>query len=120
MQLISKSLPNPEMSEGGFKQIATQLKGVNDFAIAKQQAAADWRAANGGSLGPNKSGKDFQASWNANASPAAFILHRMQIENPAVLQNLVSTMSKTPEGLAALKNMKSQMQWANTQGLFGK
>jgi hypothetical protein len=120
MQLISKSLPNPEMSEGGFKAVATQLKGLNDFAIAKQQAAADWKAANGGSLGSNKSGKDFQASWNASASPAAFVLHRMQQENPAGLQNLVSTMSKTPEGIAALKNMKSQMQWANDQGLFGR
>jgi hypothetical protein len=120
MQLIAKSLPNPEMSEGGFKQVATQLKGFNDFAIAKQQAAADWKATNGGSLGPNRSGKDFQAAWNANASPAAFVLHRMQQENPAALQNLIGTMSKTAEGKEALKNMKSQMTWANDQGLFGK
>jgi hypothetical protein len=120
MQLISKSLPNPELTEGGFKQVATQMKGLNDFAIAKQQAAADWKAANGGSLGPNKSGKDFQAAWNASASPAAFILHRMQQENPAGLQNLIGTMSKTPEGKAALQNLKSQMTWANDQGLFGK
>jgi hypothetical protein len=120
MQLISKSLPNPELSEGGFKQVATQMKGLNDFAIAKQQAAADWKAKNGGSLGPDKGGKDFQASWNAQASPAAFILHRMQVENPAMLQNLIGTMSKTPEGKEALKNMKTQLQWANDQGLFGK
>lgn len=119
MQLISKSLPNPEMSEGGFKQVATQLKGINDFAIAKQQAAANWKATNGNSLGADKSGKDFQSTWNANASPAAFVLHRMQQENPAALQNLVSTMSKTPEGRDALKNMKTQMTWANDQGLFG-
>jgi Transglycosylase SLT domain len=120
MQLIAKSLPNPELSEGGFKEVATQMKGLNDFAIAKQQAAAAWKANNGGSLGPDKSGKDFQSSWNAQASPAAFILHRMSQENPAGLQNLIATMSKTPEGIAALKNMKSQMQWANDQGLFGK
>lgn len=120
MSLIAKSLPNPELSEGGFKEVATQMKGLNDFAIAKQQASADWKAANGGSLGANKSGKDFQSAWNANASPAAFVLHRMQQENPAGLQNLISTMSKTPEGKAALQNMKSQMTWANDQGLFGK
>lgn len=120
LQLISKYLPNPELSPDGFKLIAPQLKGLNDMAIAKQQASAEWRAANGNSLGPDKSGKDFQASWNANASPAAFVLHRMQQENPQALQNLVSTMSKTPEGIEALKNMKSQMQWANDQGLFGK
>lgn len=118
MQLISKSLPSPEMSEGGFKQVATQMKGLNDFAIAKQQAAANWKAANG-SLAAEKSGKDFQSTWNANASPAAFVLHRMQQENPQGLQNLVSTMSKTAEGREALKNMKSQMQWANNAGLFG-
>jgi hypothetical protein len=118
MQLISKSLPSPEMSEGGFKQVATQMKGLNDFAIAKQQAAANWKATNG-TLAADKSGKDFQSTWNANASPAAFVLHRMQQENPQALQNLVSTMSKTPEGREALKNMKTQMQWANSQGLFG-
>jgi hypothetical protein len=120
LQLISKYLPNPELSPDGFKLIAPQLKGLNDMAIAKQQASADWRAANGNSLGPNKSGKDFQASWNANASPAAFVLHRMQQENPAALQNLIGTMSKTPEGKSALQNMKSQMTWANDNGLFGK
>lgn len=120
MQLIAKSLPNPELSEGGFKEVATQMKGLNDFAIAKQQAAAAWKANNSGSLGPDKSGKDFQASWNAGASPAAFVLHRMQQENPAGLQNLVATMSKTPEGREALKNMKTQLTWANDQGLFGK
>jgi hypothetical protein len=121
MQLISKSLPNPEMSEGGFKQIATQLKGINDFAIAKQQAAADWKATNNGSLGVNKpGGKDFQSTWNAQASPAAFVIHRMQQENPAGLQNLISTMSKTEEGKVALKNMRSQLQTANDNGWFGK
>jgi hypothetical protein len=120
MQLISKSLPNPEMSEGGFKLVASQLKGLNDFSIAKQQAAANWRAANGGSLGPNKSGQDFQASWNSNASPAAFIIHRMQQENPDALQNLISTMSKTPEGQTALKNLRGQLQTANDSGWFGK
>jgi hypothetical protein len=120
MQLISKSLPNPEMSEGGFKQVATQLKGLNDFAIAKQQAAAEWRSNNNNSLGPNKSGKDFQTTWNAQASPAAFIIHRMQQENPAALQNLVSVMMKTPGGPEALKSIRAQMTTANDNGWFGK
>jgi hypothetical protein len=120
MQLISKSLPNPEMSEGGFKQIASQLKGLNDFSIAKQQAAATWRAANGNSLGPNKTGKDFQAAWNDNASPAAFVMHRMEQENPQAVNNLISTMRKTPEGVAALKNIASQTRWASENGLFAR
>jgi hypothetical protein len=120
LQMITKTNPNAEMTEDGFKTAITQMKGLNDFTVAKQQAAADWKATNGNSLGPNKSGKDFQAAWNASASPAAFVLHRMQQENPAGLQNLIATMSKTPEGKAALQNMKTQMTWANDQGLFGK
>lgn len=120
MSLISKSLPNPEMSADGFKQVASQLKGFNDFAIAKQQAASVWKSANGNSLGPNKSGQDFQAAWNANASPAAFVMHRMEQENPQTVNNLISAMRKTPEGVAALKNISSQTRWASENGLFAK
>jgi hypothetical protein len=118
MSLIAKSLPNPEMSADGFKQVASQLKGLNDFQIAKQQAATAWKADNGGSLGPNKTGQDFQTAWNASASPAAFVLHRMEQEDPAAVNNLISTMRKTPEGLAALKNITAQTRWASDQGLL--
>jgi hypothetical protein len=120
LQMITKVNPNAEMTEGGFKTAVAQMKGLNDFTIAKQRAAADWRAANGGSMGPNKSGKDFQATWNAQASPAAFVLHRMEQENPKGVDNLISTMQKTPEGRAALKNLRAQTSWAQSSGLFGR
>jgi hypothetical protein len=119
LQLLSKYLPGPELSEGGFKIIAPQLKGMNDMAIAKQDAAASWKVANG-TLGPDKSGKDFQATWNAKASPAAFVLQRMRDENPAALQNMISSMSKTAEGKAALKAMQAQWNTANDNGWLKK
>jgi hypothetical protein len=116
LQMITKTNPNAEMTEDGFKTAVAQMKGLNDFSIAKQTAAADWRAANGNSLGPNKSGKDFQATWNAQASPAAFALQRMKEENPEGLQGMISTLSKTSEGRAALKNMQSQWETASNNG----
>ena len=119
MQLINKSLPNPEMSEGGFKVVASQLKGLNDFAIAKQQAASIFRRANGGSLGPaNGNGPDFEETWNNSASPAAFVAHRLYSENPQQFQAMVKNMSGAPGGATALKNLKAQMQWADMNGLF--
>lgn len=120
LQMITKTNPNAEMTEEGFNTAVAQMKGLNDFAIAKQQASADWKAANGNSLGPNKSGKDFQATWNAQASPAAFVLQRMKEDNPIGLQNLISTLSKTAEGKAALKNMQSQWDTANNNGWLRK
>jgi hypothetical protein len=120
LQMITKTNPNAQMTEGGFKTVVAQMKGLNDFQIAKQQAAAAWKASNGNSLGPSKSGQDFQAAWNANASPAAFVLHRMEQENPQGVNNLISTMQKTPEGRAALKNIAAQSHWAESNGLLGK
>ena len=120
LQMITKTNPNAEMTEEGFNTAVAQMKGLGDFSIAKQQASANWKAANGNSLGPNKSGKDFQATWNANASPAAFVMHRMEQENPKGVDNLISTLQKTPEGRAALKNITSQSHWAESNGLFGQ
>ena len=120
LQMITKTNPNAEMTEEGFNTAVAQMKGLGDFSIAKQQASANWKAANGNSLGPNKSGKDFQSTWNANASPAAFVMHRMEQENPRGVDNLISTLQKTPEGRAALKNITAQSHWAESNGLFGQ
>jgi hypothetical protein len=94
------------------------MKGVNDATIAKQQAASDWRATHNNSLGPDKDGKDFQADWNKNAGPGAFVMHRMQQEHPEAFNNLVNAMRTTKEGLAALKNISTQGAWLTQHGLI--
>jgi hypothetical protein len=120
MQLINKSLPSPEMSEGGIGLVIPQMKGLGDFTIAKQQAAAGWRAANNNSLGPmpQSEGRDFQAYWNENISPAAFVLHRMQLDNPTEAQTLVARMAAQPGGKDVLKSLAAQVKLAQTAGLL--
>jgi hypothetical protein len=123
MQLINKSLPSPETSDQGFRIIAPQLKGLNDFKIAQQQAAGTWKGAYG-TLGPNPNAppgpnnQDFMTTWNNNSSPAAFVTHRMQVENPQAFNAMVATMAKAPGGTQAIKNLIAQMKWANQYGLF--
>lgn len=120
MELINKSLPSPEVSDGGIKLIVPQMKGLNDFSIAKQQAASAFRSENGGSLGPSPKygGNDFQTFWNANASPAAFVLHRMAQDNPQGARDLLMTMKSEPNGTKALKNIADQTRWAHDAGLL--
>lgn len=120
MQLINKSLPSPEMSEGGIGLVIPQMKGLNDFVIAKQQAAAGWRASNGNSLGPmpQSGGRDFQSYWNEQASPAAFVLHRMQTDNPDAAKTLVARMAAQPGGKAAIQSLIGEVKWAQTAGLL--
>jgi hypothetical protein len=120
MQLIQKSLPGPEVSDGGLNLIIPQMKGLSDFTIAKQQANAGWRAANNGSSGPmpKSGGDDFQAYWNKNASPAAFVFDRMLKDNPEGAKALAAKMATAPGGAQAIQNLKMQIKWAKDAGLI--
>lgn len=120
LNLLGKSFPAPTTSEGGFEVIAPQLKGLADFKVAKQQAANQWRAANGNSVGPASfaGGKDFQTVWNENASPTAFVIHRMAQENPRALQAALARMKSQPGGQVALDNIIKQTKWAADAGLL--
>ena len=114
--LFAKSLPSPEMSEAGFNGVAVQFKGVNDFTVAREQASGIYAQAHNGSL------KGFEQDWNKNVSPTAFIMHRMQVEDPQTFQQVVATMGAkgNAAGRAYLKDLKSQWDWANSHGLFGE
>jgi len=114
MTLINKSLPSPEMSPDGFRLVASQIKGQNDFSIAKQQAAGQWAASHGNSLA------GFETDWNKNTSPAAFVFTRMSHENPVIYNQMVSNMGAQPGGKTVLKNIKGEMTWANQNGLLGE
>lgn len=120
LQLLGKSFPGPEMSGGGMGIVIPQLKGLNDFTVAKQQAAGIWKGANNNSLGPLASAdnKDFQTFWNDHASPVAFIVHRMSQQNPAALQAALTRMKDIPGGTQALNNIIQQTKWASEAGLL--
>ncbi len=111
--LFAKSLPSGEMSEKGFATIASQFKGLNDFHIAKQQAGQAWSDAHG-------SMKGFETDWNRNVSPSAFVIRRLQLEDPDGLKDTLNQMGKTPAGKAAINDLRAQMTWANQNGLFGQ
>ena len=84
MQMVSGSLPSPDMSKDGFRSVANQIKGLNDFAAAKQQAGQAW-------LDQRHSMAGFETSWNKNISPASFVLHRLQQDQPSQTPSAGST-----------------------------
>jgi hypothetical protein len=110
MQLIQSSLPSPEMSGRGFNQVADQLQSVNDFSIAKQTAAQQWRDSHQGTL------EGFNIDFNSKVGPAAFLIHRMDADS---LQQMAANMQKTPDGRAALKRLMDQVSYAQANKYFG-
>lgn len=107
-QMIQNQLPSSEMSRQGFNQIVDQFQAVNDYQVAKHQAAQAWRDSRG-------TMDKFDAEWNKNLSPTAFLIHRM---TPQQLQEVAGKLQKTPDGRSTLNNIKRQMQYAQEKGLF--
>lgn len=107
MQLIQKALPSPEMSAGGFNQIATQMQSVNDFAAAKSVAQTQWRQAHNTLEG-------FNTEFNSQVSPGAFLLHRLDEKSFA---EVATKMKATPEGRAAFDRMMKGAQFIDQRGL---
>lgn len=105
MQLVSRSLPSDVTSANGFKQVADQMQGVNDFQIAKNAAAANFQGSQ----------PQFEAQFDKNVSPVAFIVHRMA---PADYATFANNLKKTDAGKAELSKIISGMQYADQNGLF--
>src|ERR1700722_9967019 len=99
------------MSQQGFNQIADQLQSTNDFVIAKQAAAQQWRQSHGQTL------DGFDTFWNSNTTPGVFLLNRLQA-NPTVAQQLFSNLQSTPDGVAAMKQLRSRYTWALQNHVF--
>lgn len=106
-QMIQNQLPSADMSRGGFNQIVDQFQAVNDFNIAKHQAGEAWRSATG-------SMDKFEAEWNKNITPSAFLVSRLP---PEQLGALRANLSRTAEGRATLKSITRQLQWASEHKL---
>jgi hypothetical protein len=97
MTMVQKSLPSSEMSPQGFDLVTSEMQGLNDFKLAKEQGMN--KTPVGG-----RSDK-FNAEWNKNVDPTYFILHRMQ---PADQDKVLSDLQKTDEGRRVLR------QWQQT------
>ncbi len=109
MQMIQQALPSATMTRQGFGQIADQMQALNDYHVAKQQAAQLWRGQHGGTL------DQFEANWNGAMSPAAFWVYRMPADQ---LRVVTAQLQKTPEGRAAVSRIMNEMQVAKTAGLL--
>lgn len=107
--LIQKALPSADMSQGGFEQVINQLRGVNDYHLATNQAAQNWRNQNNGSLA------GFQQDWQSNITPAAFFMARL---TPDQRQSVATDIRKTPQGDAALSRIMDEIRYGQKQGLF--
>jgi hypothetical protein len=109
--MIQQALPSAEMSQQGFIQIANQMSSLNDYHIATQQAAQAWRNSHNGTL------DGFQATWQQQVTPAAFLAYRMSNQDMTTLR---INLSKTAEGRAAYAHLQREVQFAQQNGLFGE
>lgn len=103
---IMKTLPGGDMSDQGKRMIFDQMQGLNDWAIAKNQAAAH--------LSGRENPAAFEARW-ASIDPEAFIVRRM---SPQDFKEFAGRMSQTEAGRAELKNIASQMVKLGSWGLL--
>jgi len=109
--MIQQALPSAEMSQRGFVQIADQMSSLNDYHIATQQAAQAWRNSHNGTL------DGFQAAWQQEVTPAAFLAYRMSNQDMTTLR---INLSKTAGGRAAYAHLQREVQFAQQNGLFGE
>jgi hypothetical protein len=110
MQMIREALPGSHTSAGGLKLIFDQLSAVNDFNVAKNQAAEARRPAHGGTLA------GFESAWNESVSPFAFLAKRMSNEDFA---GMAANLQKSPEGRALLTRIQNEVVTTNKLGLYG-
>lgn len=106
MQMIRQSLPTPEMSPQGFRQIVDMLQGVNDWYMAKTRAAGSMGATNPAT---------FDAQWNQNITPGAFILHRMSTDDMKALHD---RMVQSAPGRSMWNDWVQQLQFLDKGGFF--
>lgn len=109
--MIQKSLPSAEISKGGFNQIKDQLQSVNDFSQARAEALQKWKDSHDGTP------KGFEADWNKNVTPGAFLLDRVYNRDPEAAATMIKNLSMTPEGKSILANIAKGRNYINSIGV---
>jgi hypothetical protein len=102
MPMIAKTLPGAGLTGGGFDLVTSEMQGMNDAKLAKEQVMAN-RPVAGRS-------DQFSAEWNKNVDPSYFIIKRL---NPENRQRVFADLSKTPEGLKAIKSWQDTDKYLN-------
>jgi hypothetical protein len=109
VQFIQSTLPNPEMSPLGIHSVIGELRGLNDYKVAKAQALNSWMGQH------SNSALGFEDAWQSQppVTPYTFIISRMgQPER----QQLFAKWNQTPEGRAELQRIRGQMTAASQAG----
>jgi hypothetical protein len=105
LKLIQRNLPTSSMVSQAFNRIADQQQGLNDYALAKAAAAANF----------NGRPAQFESEFNKNLTPGVFILHRMPVE---VAQVLMQRLKATAQGRAEWNRLLAGTKYASENGLF--
>lgn len=107
--MIRQAQPNSEMTPQGTRQLFDELQGIGDWTQAKSLAAARLRTTDPGAANA------FEAEWNNNISPQAFMLHRMSTPD---FRALATRLSQSAEGREALGRWTDQMRFLDRHGFF--
>ena len=103
--MVASSTPTEETSPRGLDRVLGQIQGLSDYRLAKQQAMNAYVNQ------PGRGGWDnngFEAQFNANVSPYAYMYMRRSDADKAELRN---SLSQTKEGQAELQRLQGQMQY---------
>lgn len=120
MELISKSLPNSAMpNRRSFVQVALQMKGINDYQMARSDAY--------NALPADADKGNFINAFGKQAGPAAFTfleayhnkLSDPQGEGAQIFDDMVKNMQGTDEGKKTLAHLAQQVRYIEQNNLFG-
>jgi hypothetical protein len=104
--LIQTQLPGPDTSRAGLKRVVAEWQGVNDDQDYKQRVMAKTPLAG--------RSDQFEADWNSNVNPLAFMLHRM---DPATRSQVIDGLRQTPEGKQTLAEVQNTFNYLKKYGI---
>lgn len=107
-QTFQNLLPNDKTSPAGRQMVFDQLLGLNDYLQAKNAMASRMRPA-------KDNVNAFEAGWNQQVSPEAFIIHRM---SQADFQAFAHEAAKDPTALKRLQGWVAQAGQLEREGLM--
>lgn len=107
MLMVQKSLPSATMTPQAFRNIAYQIKGSNDYAMAldRYYGSGQWS----GSL------KGYEPWFQQQAGPAAFMVHEM---DPGTRAAFIKSNQGTPQGRAMLRSLATQSKFIDDNNLM--
>jgi Transglycosylase SLT domain len=105
--LISKTLPSSEMSDQGKRMMFDELQGLNDWYIARSNAASK--------MSTREAPNAFDANWSNNVGPEAFIMNRMSKQDMLMFVNKAQ---QTGAGQKLLAGVRQEWDQMRQQGLM--